>query len=153
MAATLVILENDPLQRELMGSLLSAEGHRVLECTDVKEALSFLDGDVTVDVVVADYRLDLGARAELVARSVELKVPTIAMSGDSERDITELLVEPHLTLRKPVDVDGLVVHVQRLLERRQSASAASPKARRNHLDGCGSKDESQKLPSGAFGTR
>jgi CheY-like chemotaxis protein len=117
-AATVLVVEDDPLLRELYRTALLSARYRPIAVSDGLAALATIDRDMP-DVLVLDLGLprvsgwdvyrDLRARPETRA------LPIIIVSGNNPRDIDSS--GPVLFFSKPIDAQALIEAVDRVLVR------------------------------------
>ena len=116
MAKTLLIVEDDPFQRELLCTLLEAHGYACIGVEDGQRALEVLAGAESPDAVVLDMVLprlngheflqELRARGER-----RLGVVVVSGFGPVSR-FAERLPLVRAVVQKPVDLDALLEAVQ-----------------------------------------
>ncbi|MDY7095447.1 MAG: PAS domain S-box protein [Acidobacteriota bacterium] len=122
--ATVLVVEDDDMFRNLLGEVLESEGYEVLTAREADEALNLCgQGLEAVDVLVSDLVMPSGngvkLSAELRSRYPHLRV--ILMSGYSDealagRDIDKELADAFL--EKPFDISTLLRTVGAVLDRR-----------------------------------
>src|SRR5688500_8777407 len=87
---TILVVEDDPCVRELVATILSDEGYRVLEAQDGLDAIRIVDGDLRTSrepcIVLLDVRLPtvdgVGVLHHVAAHGDDIAV--VAMSGSGE---------------------------------------------------------------------
>jgi two-component system CheB/CheR fusion protein len=115
----IVVVEDDPVAREVIRETLQDEGYEVREATSRREAVAACEGGV--NLLLTDVRLPDGTGCE-VAEAVRERKPDIAialMSGldADDGDVRRLLGKPRVAyLRKPFQLDELVRQVRQLLQ-------------------------------------
>jgi DNA-binding NtrC family response regulator len=101
---TILIVEDDPAQRDALAALLRQQGHDVREAGSAEEALARLEEDA-IDLVVADYQL-AGATgtwlARVAARSLH-RPPRRAIIVTGHETVAD--IDGITVLRKPLDID------------------------------------------------
>jgi CheY-like chemotaxis protein len=109
---SVVVVEDEPLVRELLAETLRAAGHRVVEGSTADEALAAAAGLEEVDALVADVRLP---RASGFAVLLELRrahpgLPAVFVTGwrPDELEIPPGVDEPYRVLRKPLGAHDLL---------------------------------------------
>jgi two-component system CheB/CheR fusion protein len=123
----ILVVEDDPQVRELLGLLLTEKGHRAATAPDGVAALELVEqGAVQPDLILADYNLPKGLNGLQLTVKVREKlhrpVPVIILTGDISTDtLREIAHEDCIQLNKPVKLEELRQVIQRLL-------AASPPA-------------------------
>jgi two-component system, cell cycle sensor histidine kinase and response regulator CckA len=119
---TLLLVEDEPVVRELEVCVLREQGYRVLEAVDGQEALEMLRGplDPVPDLLVTDLampRLDGRALADLVRRHFP-GMRILCISGDAG-GAGELQVAATALLHKPFTMEELTGKVREVLESRR----------------------------------
>ncbi|HET9223566.1 MAG TPA: PAS domain S-box protein [Roseiflexaceae bacterium] len=109
---TILLLEDDPLVRELASRVLQAQGYRVLEAGDGAAALQIAAQTGAIDVLLTDVIIPGGMSGPQVAGHVQLRHPDLQvlyMSGYTDAAITHHAgLEPgRALLQKPFTVSGL----------------------------------------------
>jgi len=129
-ARTILVIEDDPLNRKLVHALLTFGGYTVREASTAEEGLSAAQ-DSPPDCVVMDIRLPgidgLSATRTLKSNPALRGIPVIAltafaMSGDETRAI-EAGCDAYIT--KPIESGQFLGTVQSLLNRAASAEAGN----------------------------
>ena len=120
MAKRILILEDNPLNRQLMRDVLEYRGHEISEAATLVEARTLLEGP-RPDLVLADIGVPGGggeallasirSDATLAAMPV-VAVTAFAMSGDRERF---LAMGFDRYLSKPIDVRTFATEIETLL--------------------------------------
>jgi two-component system response regulator HydG len=120
--AHILLVDDEPGQRETLRTFLESEGYSVDEARDGIEALERL-GERPADVVLTDLmmpRLDgLGLLTRVRAEHPDLPVVMATSSEELGTAITAMRAGAEDYLTKPVDLDALSVTVERALERRE----------------------------------
>lgn len=121
MSRTILIVEDEPILREVMKDYLLEEGYAVLEASDGKQALSLFQ-EHEVHLIILDImlpELDGWAVCRRVRKSSD--VPIIILTARSDEDDTllgfELGADDYVT--KPYSPPILLARAKRLLETRQ----------------------------------
>lgn len=117
MAPTILVVEDDPSQRELLCELLEAHGYSCIAAEDGRRALDAIDGTPAPDAVVLDMVLprlngheflrELGERGER-----RLGVVVVSGFGPVSR-LAERWRFVRAFVQKPVDLDALLAAVHR----------------------------------------
>jgi len=120
--ATVLLVEDDEDNRELMTEVLESAGFRVVTASSGAEALRALAGQV-VGAVVTDVGLPgvNGLEVARAAKRLEPPVPVVVVTGYSERDDIASAhgKEIDAVLVKPVDPDVLAAAVADVVRARR----------------------------------
>jgi two-component system cell cycle sensor histidine kinase/response regulator CckA len=114
----LVVDDEEPI-RQLERRILEGGGYRVIEASKAGEALALLEGDVQVDLLIADLQMpDLGG--EEMARRIrrdrpDIKVLYVTGHIDELMDERSTLWEGEAFLDKPFTAKALLEAVSQLL--------------------------------------
>jgi DNA-binding SARP family transcriptional activator len=116
---TVLIVEDNVLNRELANALLKNAGYNVMTCSDGAEALMLL-GHETVDLMLLDIDLPFidGHKVLEALREKGIEVPTIFMSGlpGEDPEIKAFEIGAADFIRKPVKNNVLLARVARVLK-------------------------------------
>ena len=116
---TVLIVEDNVLNRELANALLKNAGYNVMTATDGAEALMLL-GRETVDLMLLDIDLPFidGHKVLEALREKGIEVPTIFMSGlpGEDPEIKAFEIGAADFIRKPVKNNVLLARVARVLK-------------------------------------
>ena len=125
-----LIVEDNPVNRELLREVLEARGYAVSEACDGQEALRQIQ-NVVPDIVLLDLNMPvmdgfatlkhIRANPALAALPV-LAVTAYTMQGDREKGL-DAGFDGYLS--KPVHAGTLIQEMERLLARKRSAAAGS----------------------------
>jgi CheY-like chemotaxis protein len=121
--ATILLVEDDPLVRQLVRELLEQQGHTVLEAPGGPDALQLVEDHTgTIDVLVTDVVMPVMNGREL-ATLVSAAVPGVRvlyLSGYTDDDVLRRGVETARDnfLRKPFTSEELAEKIEELLEDR-----------------------------------
>lgn len=118
---TVLVVEDEDNVRELVCTLLQAQGYRPLSAPGPREALDLLTGlNFNIDLLVTDVVMPLmnGYELQKAVRRRVPSLPVIYMSGYTERAIAEKgMSEPgSYFLQKPFTPDRLLEAVRRALD-------------------------------------
>jgi two-component system OmpR family response regulator len=121
---SVLLVEDDDDNRELMGEVLEASGFRVLSASSGQDALKLL-AEHSVDAVVTDVGMPGMGGLELAraAKAIAPTVPVVVVTGWAEReDIASARGhEVDAVLIKPVDPDALTSTVSEVARARGRA--------------------------------
>jgi CheY-like chemotaxis protein len=111
--ATILIVEDEPQTRALVGSFIEEQGHKVLSAVTADEALGILNGPEAVDALFVDIILkgDMQAGIEFAKRAVELKpdLKVLYSTGLTVTDDMKAMAVPgSIILEKPYSEDQLL---------------------------------------------
>lgn len=118
---TILIIDDDPIVRNMIKMLLDQEGHRATAAGDVATALDIAGKDATeLDLVIADYNLSCGASGlEAIAglrQQLGRDIPAIVLTGDiATITLRAVADQGHIQLNKPVKSQQLIGLIQHLL--------------------------------------
>jgi CheY-like chemotaxis protein len=113
-----LVVEDTPDIRELLGEILSFEGYDVATANDGAEALNRLVDDHSFDLVLTDLMMPKMHGLDLIAHLAKWVAhpPVIAMSAfERFRDEARALGAAGF-LPKPVDIDVLLREVRRVID-------------------------------------
>ena len=118
---SILIVDDDPDQRELLEMLLDSEGFRVASVPAACAALDLLtQGSFRPDLVLADLRLGCEVDgldlAESLREKLHQRLPVIILTGDiSSETRTKVALQNCVLLHKPVTTTELTDVIQRLI--------------------------------------
>ncbi len=127
----ILIIEDDPVVRDLLTLLLRDEGHYTAGAVDGRAALELLaSGTIRPDLVIADYSLPGGMNGLLVAAKVReklhRKIPIVILTGDISADtLRQIAHHDYIQLNKPVRPKELTQLIQRLLSKPRLSAPVS----------------------------
>lgn len=117
--ARILVVEDDPDMREMLVSECEEKGFDVRSCATTEEAQRSLV-DAPVDLVISDLRLPGADGMKLLHRSRALDPPPsfllITAFGTIEKAVEALKKGADDFLTKPLDLDHLMLTVQRILK-------------------------------------
>jgi len=126
-APVILLVEDDPLQRDALRTLLELEGYRIMTAATGKEALAQLGEPTSVrpHVVVADYNLPGGMTGldtiRKVRRAMGEQLPSVVITADRSSTVRRTIeADGIMSVSKPVRTAELVSAVEAL------ASVARP---------------------------
>jgi len=118
--ALILIVEDDPVQRKLLGESLEREGYEIVEAADGAEAMA-VTRSRPVEVAVVDYKLgeDVGTQVirDLLARDPLLTPIMVTAFGNIERAVEAVRAGAYDYIVKPIDLGKLVLVIERARER------------------------------------
>jgi DNA-binding NtrC family response regulator len=119
--ARLLVVDDEPSARTGLEKLLTSEGYRVWGASDGHAALERID-EVAPDVVITDLKMPGMDGLELLdrIRARDLRVPVLVVTafGEVATAVAAMRRGAEDYLTKPIDIDALLVSVERALERR-----------------------------------
>jgi CheY-like chemotaxis protein len=118
-AATILLVEEDPLIRELGRDMLERQGFHVLTAVNTAEAERIGSGPQTVDVLITDSTPDAGQSAALVhcLRETRPKLRVLYIAGYSDGSADSIPVPSRSAiLSKPFSGDSLGRKIRQLLD-------------------------------------
>jgi len=119
---TILIAEDEQVQRESLAAMLTDEGYQILQAGDGKEAYDLILQH-SVDVLVSDLRMPRMDGIALLKHMQELspEVPVIMLTayGTIQNTVTTMQLGAVDYLLKPVQIDDLLQRIQRALDRRE----------------------------------
>jgi len=122
MPMTILVADDEPAQRELLGGFLAKRGWSVELAAGGAEALAILRR-TAVDLVLADYRMPDLSGLELLKASEQLnpEVPVVLITayGSIASAVEAMKAGAYDYLTKPIELDELVYLIDRVTERRQ----------------------------------
>lgn len=118
MAATILVVEDDPALQETLVAILEFEGYAVLRARHGLEALERLRQRLP-DLIVLDLMLPLldgfGLAAELDREGLRGRVPILVLTADGHAGEKARRIGAEAYLAKPFDLGALVDMVARLV--------------------------------------
>jgi two-component system CheB/CheR fusion protein len=129
---TILIVEDDPDERELLEVALRDEGHSTATARDGNAALLLVEqGGIQPDLVLTDYRIPGGLNGlQLVTKlraRLSRQVSVIILTGDTSTEtLRDIAGRDCVQLAKPVKARELRQVVQRVLQAPHSATRTRP---------------------------
>ncbi len=119
--ARVLVVDDEPSARSGLEKLLASEGYRVWGAENGRAALDRVD-DVAPDVVVTDLKMPemdgLGLLERLRARDTPMPVIVVTAFGEIASAVAAMREGAEDYLTKPIDLDALLVSLERAIERR-----------------------------------
>jgi len=115
----LLIVDDDPMVRNLETLLLRQEGYKVLEAESAAEALRFAGSSLAIHLLVTDFAMPEVDGLELTRRfrAVHPNTPVLMVSGSSPLiQYRADNLDRFEFLEKPFQFDGLLHKVRALLD-------------------------------------
>lgn len=118
----ILVVEDDPLSRELLCDWLEAEGYEVLSATDLRAAMAIVEAEPP-QAVLLDVRLGdedgLSLAAWMRGRAKFQSIPIIAVTAHAMLTEQERILQAgcNTCVSKPVDFNLLNQNLQRWLVR------------------------------------
>jgi len=119
--ATILLADDEAVNRIIIAAMLVTLGHRVLEATNGREALEIFEGEA-VDVILLDMHmpeLDGPAVVDRIRRAggERASLPIIGLTADVVREHLDRYLEHGLDeiLSKPISIEGLRDAIERAL--------------------------------------
>ncbi len=117
----ILIVEDEPFQREMLRDFLIREGHCVSEAESGEKALHLLGGS-SFDLVLLDFRMPgmngLEVLRETRELNPEIDAVIITAYGTIETAVAAMKAGARDYITKPVDLDELSILIGRIAERR-----------------------------------
>ena len=111
--STVMIVEDDPDTREMLGKFLELEGFLVETAGNGQQALERLDAGVKPSVIVLDLMMPVMDGWEFRRRQMKddrySTIPTIVVSAAGRDRMAQVTADAYLA--KPIDMDELLTRV------------------------------------------
>jgi two-component system CheB/CheR fusion protein len=133
--STILIIEDDPDLRDLLGMLLENEGYQVLAASNGAAALKLVqDGPPPPHLLLADFNLPGGLNGlqtvTRIRQATARAVPAIILTGDiSTKTLREVAAEGCTQLNKPAKREDLLQTVAAMLSQDPQRAVAPPAER------------------------
>ena len=112
-APTVLIVEDDPDTREMLGKFLELEGFLVESAANGQQALEKLEAGVRPRVIVLDLMMPVMDGWEFRRRQLKderiATIPTIVVSAAGRDRMAQVTADAYLA--KPIDMDELLTRV------------------------------------------
>jgi two-component system cell cycle sensor histidine kinase/response regulator CckA len=115
---TILVVDDEPLMRDVLRRWLEAAGYAVVEAGSAPEAIGFLEGKrLTVDLMITDLRMPGIDGDQLIgwATRAHPELPVICLTGYAEEAQAGVTI-----LEKPVQGDRIVKAVKAGLRQAQA---------------------------------
>jgi DNA-binding NtrC family response regulator len=121
---TVLVVDDEPSIRMLIGDTLSELGYRAIEVADAASGLKVLESDVNIDLLVTDVALSGGMNGKDMADAARAKRPKLKVlfiTGYAENAaITNGHLEPRTeVMSKPFAMDKLAARIRSMIEGRR----------------------------------
>jgi DNA-binding NtrC family response regulator len=118
----LLVVEDDPLQRNLIKENLEEEGYTVFETASGKEALEII-ADQPIEIAIVDYKLDGETGIDVIQKISELNpliTPIVVTAyGNVEIAVEALKKGAYDYIVKPIDFKKFLMVIERAQERQK----------------------------------
>jgi two-component system NtrC family response regulator len=117
----ILIAEDEPAQRQMLGGFLAKEGHHVIVAPNGEEALERVKAH-TLDLAIVDYKmpgltgLEVLKKAKLLTPQLDIVILTAFGTIDTAVEAMKAGAADYLS--KPVDLEELLCVIDRIAERR-----------------------------------
>ena len=120
---TVLVVDDEPTIRMLIGDTLSELGYRAIEVADAASGLKVLDSDVKIDLLITDVALPGGMNGKEMAdaaRDKRPKLKVLFITGYAENAaITNGHLGPGMdVMSKPFSMDKLAARIRSIIEGR-----------------------------------
>ena len=119
---TILYVEDNPDNRNLIRRVLSAEGYSMIEASKAEQAIEKLESE-HVDLILMDINMPDMDGYTLTSRIKEIdkfsKIPIIAVTANVMRGDREKSLEAGCDgyIQKPIDIDTLTLQIERFIIR------------------------------------
>ena len=110
-APLVLIVEDEPLVRELAGAAITDAGFDVVEAANAQEALEILNDRQDIGVLCTDVNMPGPLDGLALARLVHERWPAIRLVVTSGRPLSELVPDDGRFVAKPYTLDTLAQSV------------------------------------------
>ena len=117
--ATILVCDDDPTVLEFLGDALKGAGYLTIDVQSGRAALSALQADTSVRLLVADFAMPEMNGAALAVRVQALypELPILLVTGNSDLDAVRAVIPGVPVLAKPFGPEKLAARVAELLKR------------------------------------
>jgi CheY-like chemotaxis protein len=118
---TVLVVDDEPTIRMLIGDTLAELGYRAIEVADAESGLKVLESDVNIDLLVTDVGLPNGMSGKEMVDAARVKRPELKVlfiTGYAENAaITNGHLEPGMrVMSKPCTMDKLAARIRSIIE-------------------------------------
>lgn len=118
---TVLVVDDEPTIRMLIGDTLSELGYRAIEVADAASGLKILESDVKIDLLITDVGLAAGMNGKEMAdlaRATRPKLKVLFITGYAENAaITNGHLDPRMeVMSKPFSMDKLAARIRSIIE-------------------------------------
>ena len=118
---TVLVVDDEPTIRMLIGDTLSELGYRAIEVADAASGLEVLDSDVKIDLLITDVGLPAGMNGKEMADAARAKRPRLKVlfiTGYAENAaITNGHLEPGMdVMSKPFSMEKLAARIRSIIQ-------------------------------------
>jgi CheY-like chemotaxis protein len=118
---TVLVVDDEPTIRMLIGDTLSELGYRAIEVADAASGLKVLESDVDIDLLITDVGLPGGMDGKEMAdaaRAKRRRIKVLFITGYAENAaITNGRLEPGMeVMSKPFSMDKLAARIRSIIE-------------------------------------
>ncbi len=121
----ILVADDEPSLRRVLGALLARQGHQVLTAHDGKEALTLASAEGGVDVIVTDLKMPGIDGMELLRRTQldhpDVPVILITAHGSVENAVTAVKLGAFDYIEKPFENDQILAVVDKALRQRAAS--------------------------------
>lgn len=118
----ILMVEDEPFQREMLRDFLNKEGHRVMEAENGRQALGLI-GRHSFDLLLLDFRMPgmngLELLQEVKRINPEIDAVIITAYGTIETAVAAMKAGARDYITKPVDFDELLILIERIADHRR----------------------------------
>jgi CheY-like chemotaxis protein len=113
----LLLVDDDPLVRELVGEQLRYAGYNVTECAEGRAAIEQLDAGLAVDLLLTDFAMPEmnGVALAREARKRRPELPIVVLTGYASEAAEAAGDADFALLRKPIDREALIGRVAAMI--------------------------------------
>ncbi len=120
-AMTVLVVDDEKVQRETLASILTDEGYQVLTAGDVPAATQILR-DASCDIVLTDFRMPGGTGLDIARNARELCPESVSLIMTAYADVQGVIEAMRMGvldyLLKPLNVDSLLRRLAIIRDRR-----------------------------------